>query len=504
MYVELYSLPGSVINTMDTIQAEIFQHIDKHLDEHIARIQEFLRQESVSGANKETVYTCARLLLSYFQELGCAETELIETDGNPAIWAYLDAGAPITIVNYCMYDTQPVNTRDPWVVPPFAAEIIEQPSGQVVIARGAYNSKGPVRGWLNALQSIIAIAKRPPVNIIFLADGEEELGSPHLPDIITRYQSHLTRASALVEFEPSQDANGQVLLNLGYKGNIYFELECSSALWKRGASRDVHSKFRPVLPSPIQHLVNALASFVDAEKERPAIEGLDADVHIWPEDRELIRVLAQHPGMLEELKRQNDIINWLPEFTDAETFLLEYLYGQNININSITAGMSGSGAETVIPYRASSKLNIRLVPDQTPERVMELVRSHLDRHGYSDIVIRAPEGGNTQGRNYLGYTWSKTSWSAPAVQAIIDVYRESGVPPMVWPHSAGSMPKYLFTQPPLNLPSCTAGLGHGGQQHSVNEYFVLRTNGPYGGLADFEKSCVHILYKLAEYLPAPR
>lgn len=494
---------GSTAIAMSDLRSAIFHHIDEHLDEHIARIQEFLRQPSVSGGSKKEVFKCAELLRSYFQEFGCAETEIIETAGHPAVWAFLDAGASTTIANYCMYDTQPVDGDEPWLAPPFAAELIDQPLGQVVIARGAYNSKGPVRGWLNALQSISAIAKKPPMNIMFIAEGEEELGSPHLPEVIARYEPRLSQASALLEFEPSQDHNGQALLELGYKGNVYFELESSSTAWDRGASRDVHSMLRPILPSPLQHLVGALASFVEPDGNMPAIDGLAADIRIWPEDLELIRILAQNQYVVEELKRDNDVIDWQPGLADPEVLLKQYLYGPNININGIKGGFTDPGAKTIIPYHASSKLNIRLVPEQTPERVMELVRLHLNRHGYSDIVIRAPEGVEAEGRNYTGYTWSKTSINAPVVQAVLDVYRRNGVATTIWPHSAGSTPKYLFTQPPLSLPACAAGLGHGGRQHSTDEYLVIRSNASYGGLADFEKSCVDILYRLAEQLQVP-
>jgi len=480
----------------------IYDYIDTHQAEHVAKLQEFLRQPSVSAGEADDMRSCAELLRSYYAKLGCAEAEIVETDGHPGVWAFYDAGAEKTIVNYCMYDTMPVEAEDDWVMPPFDAQIVLGSSiglanfPRVMVARGAYNSKGPYRAWLNALESIIAVAGKPPVNIMFVAEGEEELGSPHLKQVIDPYVDRLKQANAVLDLEAAQNQEGVVNVSLGYKGNVYFELECSSEIWGKGARRDVHASLRPILHNPAVHLAQAIASFFGSDGLTPAIKGLGEDIHPWPADLDLIRDLVDDRDFLKEFAEENDVIQWSGLTREDLTYRL--FYGNNLNINGITSGYSGPGAKTVIPHKAICKVNIRLVPDQEPETVMAQVRDHLNNHGFADITIRAPESGRLASRNYAGYTWSKTNVNEPVVQAVLEVYRKHNIPVRIRPHSVGSEPKYLFNRPPLSLPMCLGGLGHGGRHHSANEYFVIEGNEKVGGLVDCEKSHVDILYNYAQ------
>lgn len=481
----------------------IFDYIDAHQAEHVAKLQEFLRQPSVSDGSPAEVRDCARLLRQYYQELGCVEAELVETDGHPGVWAYYDAGAEKTIVNYCMYDTQPVQQDEVWVSPPFEAQVVDGDIvglpgfASVMVARGAYNSKGPYRAWLNALESIIAVEGKPPVNIMFIAEGEEEIGSPHLGQIVKRYEHRLTGADAALDLEASQNQSGTVVLNLGYKGNVYFDMECTSESLGKGARRDVHSSLRPILDSPLVYLIQAVASMFASDGITLAVRGLGEDIRPWPEDLELIKGLAEDADFLKELAAENDVISWVEGLTnDALAYSL--FYGSSLNINGFSSGYSGPGAKTVIPHTAACKVNIRLVPDQEPEEVMSKVRAHLNGSGFSAVSIKAPAGSRVKDKDYIGYTWAKTNVREPVVQAVMKTYAAHGVKVIVRPHSAGSEPKYLFNRPPLNLPMCLGGLGHGGRHHSPDEYFVIEGNDRVGGLLECEKSHAEILYNYAE------
>lgn len=481
---------------------QIYNYIDAHKQEHLSKIQEFLRQPSVSAGDPSDMRKCAELLRSYYEGLGCVEAEMVETDGHPGVWAYYDAGAEKTIVNYCMYDTMPIEEDESWASPPFEANLIEGAAiglpdfAKVIVARGAFNSKGPYRAWLNALESIIAVEGKPPVNIMFVAEGEEELGSPHLRQIVQKYQDRLKQSQAVLDLEAAQNQEGVVNVSLGYKGNVYFELECSSETWGKGARRDVHASLRPILHNPAVHLAQAIASFFGSDGLTPAIKGLGEDIHPWPADLDLIRDLANDRDFLKEFAEENDVIQWAGLTREDLTHRL--FYGNNLNINGITSGYSGPGAKTIIPHKATCKVNIRLVPDQEPDTVMTRVRDHLDNHGFGEITIRAPESGRLAGQNYAGYTWSKTNVNEPVVQAVLEAYRKNNIPVRIRPHSAGSEPKYLFNRPPLSLPMCLGGLGHGGRHHSPNEYFVIEGNEKVGGLVDCEKSHVDILYNYAQ------
>lgn len=469
-----------------TIEA-VHRYIEEHKDEHIARIQEFLRQPSVSAENYG-VQDCAELLADYYRRLGCREVALVPTDGHPGVWAHYDAGAPKTIVNYCMYDTQPV-VGESWTHPPFEAELAAMPPFErVIIARGAVNSKGPYRAWLNALESIIAVEGKLPVNIMFTAEGEEELGSPHFPQIIHRYADRLEMADAVLNCGMSQGLDGKVRMVLGVKGIVYMELECSGRAWGRGPREyDIHSSMKAVTDSPVWRLLQALASMTSPDGNTILIDGFyDRVADPWPEDLELIDELVKDFDDI-TWKEVFKVDRWIDDATGRD-LLMRYFYSTTLNIDGIWGGYTGPGTKTVLPHRATAKVDVRLVPDQESKDVVPLIRRHLDSHGYQDIEV-CP---------LSGYEWSRTSVKEPVVQAVLGVYRRYGVPVQVWPHIGGSAPYYLYTRDPLNLPMAGGGLGHGGRAHSPDEYLVIDGNEKVAGLVEAEKSFVDILYAYAE------
>ncbi|MGH9813143.1 MAG: hypothetical protein ACRD4T_08410, partial [Candidatus Acidiferrales bacterium] len=154
----------------DTLK-KIHRHIDDNLPRHLTKIQEFLRQPSVSSWNMG-VKDCAEMLVGYLKQLGCKEANLVPTAGYPGVWAHYDAGAKKTISRYFMYDTQPFDEKE-WSSPPLQANVVPfAPFKSALIARGAINSKGPLVAFLNALESIIAVTGTLPVNLMFTCDGE--------------------------------------------------------------------------------------------------------------------------------------------------------------------------------------------------------------------------------------------------------------------------------------------------------------------------------------------
>ena len=177
-----FSLASDEAYDFDRIPAYIeahqaaYDYIDANLDDHLAAIQRWLRQPSISAQN-DGIQDMAEMVRRDLEGLGFAEADIVPTDGHPGVWGYYDAGADKTLVVYLMYDVQPVNPED-WQSPPFAAEVIDHDLGKVIMARGATNQKGPQRAFLNALEAIIAADGTLPVNIMITAEGEEELGSP--------------------------------------------------------------------------------------------------------------------------------------------------------------------------------------------------------------------------------------------------------------------------------------------------------------------------------------
>lgn len=462
---------------------KVYSYIDSNIESHIAKVQELLRQPSISAENYG-VQECAQLLERYFCDLGCRSTEIVPTDGNPVVYGEYNAGAKRTVIIYMMYDTQPV-VGENWVSPPLEANLVDiPPFGKCIVARGAINTKGPLRAFLNAMESIKAAGEELPVNLKFVAEGEEELGSVHLPQFVKKYKEKLEDADGVFFPGAAQDQKGTVRMSLGVKGIVYFELECSGKHWGKGPTEfDVHSSNKAWVDSPVWRMIHALSTMTSKDGNKILIDKWYGNVKPPSrEDVELVNKLAKtfdEETVKDMLKVERFIDN-----LHGKNLLLKYLYSTTLNVDGIWGGYTGPGTKTVLPYKITVKMDVRLVPNQKPGEVLPKIRKHLDKHGYKDIFIRRLES---------GYSWAKTSVKEPLAQAATQAYRSFGYEPEVWPHMGGSAPFYLFNQGPLYLPFVGGGLGHGGMAHSPNEYFVVEGNEKVGGLAECEKSYVAIL-----------
>jgi len=467
---------------------KVSKYIDAHLDEHLTRLQEFLRQPSVSAENYG-VRDCAELLKSYLKSLGCKNARLIETGSFPVVYGEYDAHAEKMLLIYMMYDTQPFEGEN-WTSPPLEARLVDiKPFGKCVIARGAINSKGPLIAFINALESILAVGDEIPVNLKFVAQGDEELGSLHFTKFVEDHKEMLGRADALFGPEASQDEKGKVIMTLGCKGIEYVELECSGKLWDRGPTEfDIHSSDKSWVDSPAWRMIHALATMTSNDGNKILIEGWYDNVKPpSKEDLELIDKLVE--TFDEEAVKHEMKVNRFIKDLHGKKLLLQYLYSTTLNIDGIWGGYTGPGSKTVLPHKVTVKIDARLVPNQSPEEVIPKIRRHLDKHGYGDIAIRPMDP----------YNWFKTSVKEPLVQATIQAYRKLGYEPEIWPLGAWSVPYHLFTRKPLHLPFVDAGLGHGGRAHAPDEYFVIEGNEKVAGLARCEKSFATILDTYAKY-----
>jgi acetylornithine deacetylase/succinyl-diaminopimelate desuccinylase-like protein len=196
----------------------VYAAIDRQLEDTTELLRAYLRQPSIS-IDSVGLEQCAQLLADRYRELGCSEVEVVETGGAPAVWAYFDAGAPLTIVNYDMYDVRPVGDESTWRHPPFEA-VVEDGEGfpRVVYGRGACVPKGPSTAWYGALRAIVSVAGTLPVNIAFLAEGDEILGSPGYGALVERYRERLRGIDGCLYLRATQNLEGELPLVLGYKG----------------------------------------------------------------------------------------------------------------------------------------------------------------------------------------------------------------------------------------------------------------------------------------------
>jgi len=242
------------VGDLEAVRAQI----EKRHDEALVRLQEWLRQPSIAAENKGVTEGCD-LTMRLLRDAGFSQVSKVPTDGQPGIFATLDAGASRTVGFYLMYDVKQVDPAE-WSSPPWAAALVDKPGlGKVLMGRGAVNQKGPQSALLAALHAIRGAGWKVPVNLVLVAEGEEEIGSPHFPQIVRRseVQAALKRCAGIVMPSAAQGVDGMVTISLGAKGVIEVELAASGERWGRGPRQDIHSSNKARVDSPAWHLVQA-------------------------------------------------------------------------------------------------------------------------------------------------------------------------------------------------------------------------------------------------------
>ncbi len=465
--------------------AGVYRYIDERLDAHVANLQRWIRQPSVSAQNVG-IGKMAELLADDLRKLGFQEVEIVPTDGHPGVWGYWDAGAERTLLIYLMYDVQPVNPED-WSSPPFEAALVDHPLGTVLMGRGATNEKGPERAFLNALEAIVAVDGAPPVNLMVTAEGEEELGSPHYPQIVDRYEERLRRADGVLFPFNAQGPDGSLSMDLGVKGLLYLELEARGGAWGGPTRSEIHGSYKAIVDAPAWRLVQALASLTTPDGNTIRIPGYYAAVRppTLEEERLINGLVREWDDTLQQ--RLLGVSRWIGGATGREA-LMRYLYSPTLNIDGIWGGYTGEGSKTILPHVATAKVDSRLPPGLHPDSALAMIRRHLREGGFGEIRIR----------KLSGYPAAQTSVETDLVRAAIGVFNKYGRTPTVSPRLAGSAPFYQFTER-LGLPLVFTGLGHGSGAHGPDEYMVItpREGSRIAGLAEVEKAYVDLLYALA-------
>jgi acetylornithine deacetylase/succinyl-diaminopimelate desuccinylase-like protein len=466
----------------------IQSEIDKRHGEAVKRLQDWVRQPSIA-AEKRGMEAGCDLTMRMLRDAGFDRAVRIGTDGQPGILATLDAGASRTIGLYFMYDVKQADPAE-WTSPPWEAALVDKPGlGKVLIGRGAVNQKGPESAMLAALHAIRGAGRKPPVNLVLVAEGEEEIGSPHFPQVVKRpeVQAALSRCSGIFMPHASQDLDGVVAINLGAKGVIELEMVSSGEKWGRGPRKDIHSSNKARVDSPAWHLVQALSTLVTPDGQEPAIDGFAEKARpLSAGDKALLDEAARR---IDEAttKKQLGIEHWLHDVSFREA--LERLVSRpTVNIEGLVGGYTGPGGKTILPHKATAKLDLRLVPDMTASEALAALKAHLAKRGYGDIEV------NMTG----GYDPTTTPADSAIIKAQVAVYKRSGINPVLWPRIAGSWPGFVFTGDPLRLPAGHFGLGHGSGAHAPDEYFVIESANPkVQGMDGAVRSFVDYLYELA-------
>lgn len=464
----------------------IYARIDADLDDHVAALQRWVRQRSIS-AQDDGIDAMARLVAADLEALGFQQVDLVETGGHPGVFGHYDAGAERTLMIYMMYDVQPVEPN--WRIDdPFAGELVETDLGTVLMARGAMNQKGPERAFLNAVEAILETQGELPVNLMVVAEGEEELGSPHFPDIIEPYRERLSSADGAFFPMLLQSPDGTVNLNLGVKGILYFELEARGGEWGGPSESEIHGSFKALVDSPALRLVQGIASMTTRDGNTITIPGYYDPIRPpTPQQQRLINGLAAE-GDQTDLRESLGVSQWIDGIHGTDAWM-HHLYDPTLNINGIWSGYTGEGGKTILPHVATAKMDSRLPPGLEPDHALQLIRDHLRREGFGDLRVHPMSS----------YPAAHSPVDAPIVRTAISVFNKYGYVPRVSPWLAGSAPFYQFSRN-LDLPFVFGGLGHGSGAHGPDEYMLIHPADGTGaaGLAEIEKAYVDMLYALSQ------
>ena len=454
---------------------EIFSSIDQTWGEHPRRYQKYVQQPSVSGSGLG-VLDMAQLLVKEFKELGCQEVKLIETPGWPVVYASIDEGAPKTLLIYGMYDVQPV-VGETWKVDPFSGSVVNDPEwGEVIISRGICNQKGPLASAMNVLFTIKQLEGKLPVNVKFVIEGEEELGSVHLPPVIEELKSELKKCDCCFFPHFSQDADGKVKQYLGTKGITTIKLTCKGGDWGAPTTRGIHGSNAIWMDNPVWKLIHILKT-LKGEDEKVLIDGFYDDVAGPLEgDDELLDELMKTFNPQKVLDTE-EVKKFKLNLSGRE-LLKRYFFVPELNIDGIAGGFYDKGSKTLLPNEVMVNMDVRTVPNMDPAKVIEQFKAHFKKLGVEDMIEVS----------YVNaYNWSRSKVSEPVVTSLMDAIKELGCEIEPWITLAGSAPFSLF-QSMIGLPVAFGGLGHGQRVHSPNEYATVQ------GFKDMEK-CITLFLR---------
>jgi acetylornithine deacetylase/succinyl-diaminopimelate desuccinylase-like protein len=453
--------------------------------------QRLLQQPSVSlvePSRGQDVVTCAHMIKDMIARLGAQRAEVVGfPQGFPVVFGRLNSRRPDapTIACYSLYDVMPAE-EDNWVTPPFEAAIVDAekidlpPSyGKCIVARGARNQKGPIMGLLNALESMLAVSGDIPVNVMFVFDGEEELGSMNLcGPFRQQYLEELRQCDAAYYLNPSQNARGDHMIYLGNRGICFMEMSVKGGAWG-GASKPLFANHALWIDSPLWHLVQALAT-LKAPDGTVLLDGFYDDVApLGEESKRLIDVLTANLDEA-EMYRENGVQRFMGGKSPRELYA-QLVSRPTINMDGIVGGYTGPGVKTMLPDRATVKMDIRIVPNQDMRDILAKLRKHLDRRGFAHVEI-TPQG---------FYNPTRTAPDEPIARAAVRATEAFGVRPLLWPCYTSGIPMAIFGDPPLNKPTIGCGLGRMGREHIANEYFAVE------GLRSYEKFLVNFFHEFA-------
>ncbi|HRP47690.1 MAG TPA: M20/M25/M40 family metallo-hydrolase [Trueperaceae bacterium] len=460
--------------SLDEVLTKLYEHIDENFDAYLEDIRTLVRQPSVA-AQDWGIKEAATMVRDMIQELGSTDVRLVEYEsGSPVVYGRVTSENPDagTLIVYCLYDVQPPEPLEEWNVEPFSADIVDVAGyGPSVVGRGVTNSKGPLVNFFSAVKSMQAVLGYTPLNLIFVIEGEEEVGSQNLKKFVPEYAEELRAADGVYLPGLRQDENGKPKVLLGNKGIAYFELEIKGGDWGGPRSVDIHGMNGAWVDNPVWRLVNALSTLRSPDG-KVLVKGFYDDV-LPPgaTDRQLLdRLLTTFDTQM--FADRADVARFM-DGLEGRALMEKFLFTPSFNIDGIYGGYTGPGQKTIVPYRVRVKIDVRMVPNMNGDKIISSVLDHLAEHGFPEVTVTFSEV----------TPFSKSDPDSDLAQAAVSAMDKAGhTNGEIWPIYPGSGPAYLFTNEYFKIPFIAYGLGHGGLIHAPNEYAVVE------GLKDNIKS----------------
>ena len=433
--------------------SDVHDYIDQNLARFREELFEFLRIPSVSARSEhaDDMRAAAEWLYERMKDAGLDVT-IEETAGHPIVlgeWRGAGDDAP-TVLIYGHYDVQPPEPLELWTSPPFEPTIRD---GRIY-ARGSVDDKGQLYLHVKAIEAHMKATGRLPVNVIVLAEGEEEVGSENLMPFVEEHAKRLA-ADAIVISDSTMFAPGMPSIGASLRGLAYFEIHVE------GPAGDLHSgSYGGAVINPATALSRIIASFHD-ENWHVAIPGFYDDVHAAPEFREQIGELPFDDAAFRDETGAPALGG------EAGYGTLERLWVRpTLEVNGLLSGYTGEGPKTVLPAKAMAKVSCRLVPDQHPKKIYELFEAHVRRV--------APEGVRVTVRELHGGEAWRARLEGPLYEAAARALEKAFGKPPVYAGEGGSIPIVPAFERVLGAPALLMGFGLPGENaHAPDEWMSV-------------------------------
>jgi acetylornithine deacetylase/succinyl-diaminopimelate desuccinylase-like protein len=432
----------------------LVEYVEQEKQRFVAELAQLVQIPSVSALaeHKDDVRRCAEAFVQALKDVGISQARIFETDGHPVVYGeWLGAPGSPTALVYGHYDVQPVDPIDEWLHPPFSGIVVDD----VIHGRGTADDKGQLVMHLKAAEAHFRLTSHLPLNVKYVFEGEEEIGSVHFEEFL-REHKHQLGADVVVVSDTEMFAPDLPAIGYGLRGLCYLEVEV------RGPNRDVHSgTYGGAIANPANVLCRLLADLKD-ETGRVTVPGFYDQVRDLSADEraEFARLPFNEQTFRDEIGIK--ALEGEPDFHPLERMWAR----PTLDVNGMWSGFTGEGSKTIIPSKATAKLSCRLVPNQDPDQIADLIELHLKN--------QSPPGVELEVRRMHGGRPVLTPLSHPAVGAAsVSLQRAFGTEP-VFTRVGGSIPPVASFQEILGIPSVLMGVALAEDRyHAPNEHFEL-------------------------------